>query len=175
MSPTNPSAPPISTSILSPTSPSTLPATSPLQKPQQHLPSLASTLSQPEQQTGTPYTGHCHCGRLTYLITIPAPLTDPSTNIEECDCSICTRNAYLLLRVLDGEEEGGCQGVTFLNEGSWESGRVSTQQRPTLLPNNTQKQQGKGPYILVCNTNFFLSSEFPFSQHPLCTANFQFL
>ena len=52
-----------------------------------------------------PYTGSCHCGRVRFEVT-----TDLA-RIVECNCSICTRKAYLHLivpperfRLLAGED-----------------------------------------------------------------------
>lgn len=53
----------------------------------------------------TTHTGSCHCGRVRFEVT--APLTD----VVECNCSICTRKAYLhwivprdAFRLLAGED-----------------------------------------------------------------------
>jgi len=44
----------------------------------------------------TTYSATCHCARYRYTISTPA-LTDPSVKIARCNCSICTRNGYLLI------------------------------------------------------------------------------
>ena len=36
------------------------------------------------------YTGNCHCGLFRFTVSLP-----PLTQVYACDCSICTRNAYL--------------------------------------------------------------------------------
>jgi hypothetical protein len=52
------------------------------------------------------YTGGCHCGRVRYEVTADL------ARVSECNCSICTRKAYLHLivprerfRLLAGEAE----------------------------------------------------------------------
>lgn len=53
-----------------------------------------------------PYTGSCHCGRVRFEVTTDLAL------VVECNCSICTRKAYLHLivpqerfRLLSGEDD----------------------------------------------------------------------
>jgi hypothetical protein len=52
------------------------------------------------------HAGGCHCGRVRFEVTAPAAIT-----VEDCNCSLCTRSAYLHLivpqsrfRLLQGEE-----------------------------------------------------------------------
>jgi hypothetical protein len=52
------------------------------------------------------HTGGCHCGRVRFEVVAPAQIED-----LECDCSICSKYAYLHLivpdaqfRLLQGEE-----------------------------------------------------------------------
>ena len=52
------------------------------------------------------HAGGCHCGRVRFEVTAPAALT-----VEECNCSLCAKTAYLHLivpksrfRLLQGEE-----------------------------------------------------------------------
>ena len=40
------------------------------------------------------HTGGCHCGRVRFEVDAPATLA-----IDECNCSMCTRTAYLHLIV----------------------------------------------------------------------------
>jgi len=40
------------------------------------------------------HTGGCHCGRVRYEVVAPAQL-----DVSECNCSICSRTAYLHLIV----------------------------------------------------------------------------
>ena len=40
------------------------------------------------------YEGICHCGRVHFTVTVRTPLT-----IEECNCSICSKTAYLHILV----------------------------------------------------------------------------
>ncbi|KAF2281241.1 uncharacterized protein EI97DRAFT_24184 [Westerdykella ornata] len=85
-----------------------------------HLPTalsqqLALPLSYHHAPPGpTTYTCSCHCSRIRFTITLPLSLTDPNCEVVECNCSICTRNAYLLVYVpgrdllfLNGEGERG--------------------------------------------------------------------
>jgi len=55
---------------------------------------------------GVTHTGGCHCGRVRFEVTAPAALT-----VEECNCSLCAKTAYLHLivpksrfRLVQGEE-----------------------------------------------------------------------
>lgn len=43
------------------------------------------------------YTGSCHCGSIAYTVQQSPPLTDPSCEVKECNCSICACNGYLFL------------------------------------------------------------------------------
>ena len=53
------------------------------------------------------HTGSCHCGAVRYEVDAPADL-----DVSECNCSICSRSAYLHLivprsrfRLLSGEDQ----------------------------------------------------------------------
>lgn len=39
-------------------------------------------------------TGSCHCGRVQFEVTVPKEVV-----VQECNCSICSRSAYLHLIV----------------------------------------------------------------------------
>ncbi|KAF1978253.1 hypothetical protein BU23DRAFT_254061 [Bimuria novae-zelandiae CBS 107.79] len=41
------------------------------------------------------YQALCHCGTVQYSVTLSPPLEQQ--NIVECNCSICSRNGYLLV------------------------------------------------------------------------------
>lgn len=41
------------------------------------------------------YNALCHCGTVQYTVTLSLPLEQQK--IVECNCSICTRNGYLLV------------------------------------------------------------------------------
>lgn len=45
------------------------------------------------------YTGNCHCG--AYKFTLACP---PLTSAYKCNCSICSRNAYLSFEVPAGAD-----------------------------------------------------------------------
>ncbi|KAF2650199.1 hypothetical protein K491DRAFT_639522 [Lophiostoma macrostomum CBS 122681] len=57
----------------------------------------------PAPTTSETYTGSCHCSRFKYSVTQSPPLTDPSCEVVECNCSICARNGYLLIYVKDSD------------------------------------------------------------------------
>lgn len=42
----------------------------------------------------TSYKGNCHCGAVRFTLKIPS-LTEHE--VISCDCSICTRNGYLMV------------------------------------------------------------------------------
>jgi len=57
-------------------------------------------------ETRVTHTGGCHCGRVRFEVDAPADL-----EVDECNCSICSRTGYLHLlvpksrfRLLSGEE-----------------------------------------------------------------------
>ncbi|CAI7631603.1 unnamed protein product [Penicillium crustosum] len=41
------------------------------------------------------HSGNCHCGAVRFTFTISPPLHEYPTN--SCNCSICTKNGYLLV------------------------------------------------------------------------------
>ncbi|CAI7573088.1 unnamed protein product [Penicillium discolor] len=41
------------------------------------------------------HSGNCHCGAVRFTFTISPPLHEYPTN--NCNCSICTKNGYLLV------------------------------------------------------------------------------
>lgn len=56
--------------------------------------------SQPHGQDGqrTTYHGICHCALVRYTVTLDQPLApEGSGKINHCNCSICTKNGYLLV------------------------------------------------------------------------------
>lgn len=68
--------------------------------------------TKPPTQT---YKASCHCGAFAYDVTT-APLNHEGTEVVRCNCSICTRNGYLLIYVPD-------DAVTFTS-GAFEDLRV---------------------------------------------------
>ena len=56
-----------------------------------------------ETKCSETYDGHCHCGTVRFNITLSPPLhpkdPEPDTrwNVIRCNCSVCTRNGYLLV------------------------------------------------------------------------------
>lgn len=53
-----------------------------------HLP----TFDPSDSQT---YSAICHCGTVQYTVTLSPPLA--KQKVVECNCSICSRNGYLLV------------------------------------------------------------------------------
>lgn len=53
-----------------------------------HLPTFDSS----DAQT---YNALCHCGTVQYTVTLSPPLANQK--VVECNCSICSRNGYLLV------------------------------------------------------------------------------
>lgn len=41
------------------------------------------------------HSASCHCGAIRYTVTLSPPL--PSQKLASCNCTICTKNGYLLL------------------------------------------------------------------------------
>ncbi|KAL4747802.1 hypothetical protein BDW72DRAFT_181816 [Aspergillus terricola var. indicus] len=41
------------------------------------------------------YRGCCHCGAATFTFALPAPLEE--LEVVNCNCSICTKNGYLMI------------------------------------------------------------------------------
>ncbi|KAF1916909.1 hypothetical protein BDU57DRAFT_498027 [Ampelomyces quisqualis] len=41
------------------------------------------------------YTASCHCGTVQYYVILSPPL--PKWKVVSCNCSICSRNGYLLV------------------------------------------------------------------------------
>ena len=78
---------------------------------------MASTEETPESSTeespqSSTHEGNCHCGAVRFTITLTPPL--PEQNVSSCDCSICTRNGYLLVYPLDKDVtwHQGYEGLT---------------------------------------------------------------
>jgi hypothetical protein len=43
----------------------------------------------------TTHKANCHCGAVRYTVTLPQPF--PEYKINQCNCSICEKNGYLLV------------------------------------------------------------------------------
>ncbi|KIM82127.1 hypothetical protein PILCRDRAFT_39894, partial [Piloderma croceum F 1598] len=44
------------------------------------------------------YNASCHCGALSITLRIPSlTLTQNNNKVSSCNCSICTRNGYLMV------------------------------------------------------------------------------
>jgi hypothetical protein len=42
------------------------------------------------------YTGGCHCGHNRFKVTFDKPLDCEESSVIVCNCSICSKNAYML-------------------------------------------------------------------------------
>ncbi|KAG9029672.1 hypothetical protein FRB95_005013 [Tulasnella sp. JGI-2019a] len=51
----------------------------------------------PSVETRQEYKGNCHCGALQYTVVLPRSLEAKPAWVVSCNCSICTRNGYLLV------------------------------------------------------------------------------
>lgn len=91
------------------------------------------------------YKASCHCGAFKYDVTT-ASLDDASTEVSRCNCSICTRNGYLLIYVPNDQivfEKGGIEDFKVAcphykhNTGSVTSHptlKAFLLMRPSLIP-----------------------------------------
>jgi hypothetical protein len=43
------------------------------------------------------YTGSCHCGKNSFSVKVSPPLDSEKSSVISCNCSICSRNGYLLV------------------------------------------------------------------------------
>ena len=55
-----------------------------------------------EKEESQTYPANCHCGQVTYSVTLSPPLSPGAGQtvgheVINCNCSICTRNGYLLV------------------------------------------------------------------------------
>lgn len=51
---------------------------------------------EPSSEEKKTYVGRCHCGAVKFTVAIP-PLETGATSVMQCNCSICTKNGYLLV------------------------------------------------------------------------------
>ncbi|KAI0892569.1 Mss4-like protein [Annulohypoxylon nitens] len=66
-----------------------------LKSPTWSPPKFTGSEPRVEIENGQVYTGGCHCGAITLALK-SKPIDDSyEENLLECNCSICTRNAYL--------------------------------------------------------------------------------
>jgi len=74
------------------------------------------------------YQASCHCSSIRYTVTLSSPLSDPSTIVHECNCSICARNGYLQVYVqnecLEWETIPGLEDETCLQRYRFGRGRI---------------------------------------------------
>lgn len=54
------------------------------------------TLDDNDKRGLVPYAANCHCGAVTYTINFPS-LFSGENEVRRCNCSICTRDGYLLV------------------------------------------------------------------------------
>lgn len=84
-----------------------------VKRPYQNKTDTMSDTKTPRQT----YKASCHCGTFAYDVTT-APLYHEDTEVVHCNCSICTRNGYLLIYVPDDQ-------VTF-HKGQFEDLKVTS-------------------------------------------------
>jgi len=51
---------------------------------------------EPSSEEKKIYAGRCHCGEIKFTVALP-PLETGATSVMQCNCSICTKNGYLLV------------------------------------------------------------------------------
>lgn len=68
----------------------------------------------------TTYHGNCHCGAVRFTVRIPSLAAH---EVGSCDCSICTRNGYLMVYPEAGNFAFQ-QGLENLTDFSFGSGKV---------------------------------------------------
>lgn len=49
------------------------------------------------------YEGGCHCGQNRFKATFPQPLDSEDSSVIACNCTICTKNGYLMAFVNENE------------------------------------------------------------------------
>ena len=62
-------------------------------------------MTEPQRKT---YEANCHCGNIKYTVTLPDALApEGSGKINNCNCSICTKNGRLeQLKPLEFQHDG---------------------------------------------------------------------
>ncbi|KAF2017296.1 hypothetical protein BU24DRAFT_147716 [Aaosphaeria arxii CBS 175.79] len=56
---------------------------------------FSGTLPDENSSEAETYDAVCHCGTVEYSVTLTPPL--PKQKVVSCNCSICSRNGYLLV------------------------------------------------------------------------------
>ncbi|KAF2679337.1 glutathione-dependent formaldehyde-activating protein [Lentithecium fluviatile CBS 122367] len=90
------------------------------------------------------YNGACHCNKIKYTVTQSPPLTDPTAEVIDCNCSICSRNGYLFIYVPDKD-------VTF------EKGTLDDLRKYTFAPRHKIAHY----FCPTCGTSCFSKSTDP--------------
>jgi len=89
------------------------------------IPDTSMVLSETAELTR--YSANCHCGTVTYTFLIPSL---EHLKVVDCDCSICTRNGYLLV-FPDRKEVVFYTGYDHLHSYAFGEKRMSHQFCPT--------------------------------------------
>ncbi|APA06454.1 predicted protein [Sclerotinia sclerotiorum 1980 UF-70] len=73
-------------------------------------PEFFSQVEETSAEERTTYEGGCHCGAITFTVTLKWPF--PKYTVNSCNCSVCTHNGYLLaypmrqdVKLSEGAEE----------------------------------------------------------------------
>src|SRR5690242_15650438 len=45
------------------------------------------------------FNGGCHCGAVSYTLALPFPFNPDNTTATRCNCTICLKNNYSILRI----------------------------------------------------------------------------
>ncbi|TAQ90482.1 hypothetical protein B7494_g1170 [Chlorociboria aeruginascens] len=86
-------------------------------------PAILHYVEETSPQDRTTYDAKCHCGAIRYSVTLKHPF--PKYPVNQCTCSICTQNGYLLVYPMK-------QDVVF-TQGQQFSDAVSELQTPEVL------------------------------------------
>ncbi|KAF1840031.1 uncharacterized protein K460DRAFT_399646 [Cucurbitaria berberidis CBS 394.84] len=71
------------------------------------------------------YKASCHCGAFAYTITQAPPLNDPSAQVMDCNCSICSRNGYLFIYTSNDRVEFTKGGIEQFKTYSFASKKMA--------------------------------------------------
>ncbi|KAK4549557.1 hypothetical protein LTR36_006554 [Oleoguttula mirabilis] len=87
---------------------------------------MTDAASKEPKPTPKTYKGNCHCGLITYTVTLPDALAPEGAGlINRCNCSICVKNGYHLVYPLRSD-------VHFLDgcDAKMKSYLMGTRQKP---------------------------------------------
>ncbi|KAF2423557.1 hypothetical protein EJ08DRAFT_652684 [Tothia fuscella] len=102
-----------------------------------------------ESKSSQVYKGSCHCGANAYTCSVTPPLDDPESKVINCNCSLCTRNGYLLVFVEDVKwTKGSLEELTVYK---WNTGKFPHY----FCPSCGTSLAGQGPDKLAFNVRAF--------------------